>query len=143
MKIDPQTALVSVHGLKLSTGTRLEDLRALRASDFRYPLISNDQFETYRIVDSEAATHIVFKNGKLWQVRISLLIPEAVNSGPSAKTERLRHVMHEAELQRLIGANSLRCSNGTTLELCFDERSMSSSIVITFPVPELRVENPK
>ena len=103
MKIDPHTAALTIHGLELAAGARLEDLRASRPKDLQHPLIANGRFETYRLEDNEAASHLVFKNGQLWQIRTSLFIPEDAKGRPTETSERLRHALHEA------GANS-RCN---------------------------------
>lgn len=136
MKIDSQTAALSLHGLTFSIGTRLADLRALRAEEFGRPLISNGSFETYRLADKEAASHLVFKSGTLWQVRTSMLTPEDASGEVSERAERFRHAKHEVVLKRLLGTTELRCANGSVVELCFDERSLTSAIVTTFPTPD-------
>lgn len=136
MNIDAHTAALSLHGLTFSTGTSLANLRALRAEDFSRPIISNGSFETYRLADKEAASHLVFKNGTLWQVITSMLTAEDASGVVSEKAERLRHTIHEAVLKRLLGSTELRCSNGSVVELCFDDRSLTSAIVTTYPTPD-------
>lgn len=138
MNIDAETAALSLHGLKFTIGTSLAHLQALRAEDFSRPIISNGGFETYRLADKEAASHLVFKNGALWQVRTSMLTPEDALGEPSERIERFRHTMHEAELKRLLGGTELRCANGSVVELCFDGRSLTSAIVTTYPTPDSR-----
>ena len=136
MKIDPQTAALSLHGLTLSTGTDLNVLRASQPADFESPIISNCIFKTYRLADNEAATHLVFRNGWLWQVRTSLLILEDATGHLSNNAEHVRHARHELVMRDLLGGTSLRCSNGSSVELCFDERSFASVIVATYPIPD-------
>lgn len=136
MKIDVHTAALSLHGLTFSAGTSLASLRASHAEDFRRPIITNGGFETYRIADKEAASHVVFKDGMLWQVRTSMLTDEDALGQVTAMTERLRHTMHEVELNRLLGSTELHCSNGSSVELCFDERSLASAILVTYPTPD-------
>jgi hypothetical protein len=136
MNIDTQTGALNLHGLILSIGARLADLRALRADEFRCPLISNGSFLTYRLADKEAASHLVFKDCILWQVRTSILTGEDASGKPSKEAERFRHAVHEAELMRLLGNTELRCLNGTVVELCFDDRSLTSAIVTTYPTPD-------
>ena len=138
MNIDAKTAALSLHGLTFSTGTSLAHLRALRAEAFSRPIISNGSFETYSLADREAVSHLVFRNGALWQVRTSMLTAEDALGKPSERVERFRHTMHEAELKRLLGGTELRCSNGSAVELCFDERSLTSAIVTTYPTPDSR-----
>lgn len=136
MKIDSQTAALSLHGLTFSIGTSLASLRALRAGDFSRPIISNGGFETYRLADKEAASHVVFKNGTLWQVRTSMLTEDDASGVAYERAERFRHTKHEVELKRLLGGTELRCSNGSVVELCFDDRSLTSAIVTTYPTPD-------
>lgn len=143
MKIDVQTATLSLHGLMLSAGTNLGSLQASRSADFRRPIISNGIFETYRIADNEAASHLVFKNGKLWQVRTSMFTAEDASGFATESTERLRHAKHKAELKRLLGGTHLHCSNGSTVELCFDERSLTSTIITTYPTPDTPSSAPR
>jgi hypothetical protein len=135
MKIDAQTAAICLHGLTFSMATSLESLQALRAGDFSRPIISNGGFETYRLADIEAASHLIFKNGMLWQVRTSMLTADDASGAASEKAERFRHTKHEVELKRLLGDTELRCSNGSVVELCFDDRSLTSVIVTTYPTP--------
>jgi hypothetical protein len=136
MKIDIQTAALSLHGLTFSVGTSLKSLQASRSEDFRRPIISNGGFETYRVADKEAASHLVFKNGTIWQVRTAMLTAEDASGQSSERTERLRHAKHEAELKSLLGDTQLHCPNGSKVELCFDERSLTSAIVTTYPTPD-------
>lgn len=136
MNIDTRTAALSLHGLTFEMGVSLASLRALRAEEFSRPIISNGSFETYRLADKEAASHLVFKNGTLWQVRTSMLTADDVSGERTEKAERFRHARHEGELKRLLGSTELRCSNGSVVELCFDERSLTSAIVTTYPTPD-------
>lgn len=136
MNVDQYSGSLTLHGLELAKGTKLEDLRVIKPGELRFPFISSGEFETYRLADSEAASHLVFKNGQLWQVRISLRLPEDAKGKFSEILERLRNALHEAELRRLIGATRLCCANGCVLEACFDQRSMASLIIATFPVAD-------
>jgi len=37
-------------------------------------------------------------------------------------------------LTNAIGATKMLCQNGSMIELCFDERSLNSMIVVTYPL---------
>jgi hypothetical protein len=143
MRIESSTASVNIHGLALSAGLRLEELRKSAPIWFRRPLIANGSYETYRLADSEAASHLVFQNGLLWQVRICLIMKEDANGQVSEQCERIRHGRQEAEMLSQLGSTSLRCPNGNSVELCFDERTPASSIIITYPIPDSPPSTPR
>ena len=132
MTIDPKTAKLSLHGIQLSGGVSIEALRALNESEFQKPIISNGTFQTYRLSNPEAALHLIFKNGNLWQVRIALIVQADAQGQFSELGERERHSLHERVLTNAIGATKMLCQNGSMIELCFDERSLSSMIVVTY-----------
>lgn len=135
MKISPQTAALSLHGLQLSGGIAIENLRDLDECVLQKPVFSNGDFQTCRLSDPEAASHLVFKNGKLWQVQIALIIQRDEQGQVSELGEKERHLLHEKVLVREIGATKMLCENGSRIELCFDDRSLSSVIIVTYPQP--------
>jgi len=132
MTIDRHTAKVTLDGLELAAGASIADLREARPDELQLPVIANGEFETYRLVSSEAVSLLVFKSGQLWKLQISLSIPEDASRPFDEASERLRHALHQSVLQRLIGADHLECPNGSKLLLCFDARSMASTIDVTF-----------
>ncbi len=136
MRINPKTAELDLHGLKLSSKVTLEDLKSLHPNKFIHPLISNGEWLTYRIADSEAASQLVFKNEHLWQIRVALIIEGETKNQPSEIIERIRHSIHENALIKEIASTKLVCPDGSNVELCFDNKSLASMIVITYPNKE-------
>jgi hypothetical protein len=132
LKISSTTAVVCFAGFRLSAGLPLEHLKTLNPVQFGRPVISNGEWETFRVVDSEAACHLVFRDGLLWQVRIALFVDGDRQGFASESLERERHAAHEAFLLREIGATDLRFPDGSRIELCFDVRNLGSSIVVTY-----------
>jgi hypothetical protein len=135
MKIDPNLPKVTLHGIEVAAGDRIEDLRLLLPEEFERPSSANAGYEHYSLRDEEMAGSLSFKEGQIYQVSICLFIPEDATSPPySRDLAEFRGAFHRKELRRMIGADRLEYPDGSRVGNYFDPRNISDSIVITFPL---------
>jgi hypothetical protein len=72
-----------------------------------------------------------FQRGMFRQNALHCETPNTRECSSRRTLQRDRHAAHEAFLLREIGATDWHCPNGSRIELCWDERNLTSLIVVT------------
>lgn len=133
MHIDKRDGGVSLGAMRLLPGVPLRELRASNEGRFLHPLVSNGEWETFQEQGDGAAIHTLFCKGRLWQVRISLILPEGESQWTSDAAEQRRHSLHQRVVADWLKASvPFVAENGARVSVEWDMRSQCSTIVISY-----------